>query len=157
MSHRNLVVLRLCVLIAHTYTVSHVTYDSVMSHINKSCHIWMSHGTHEWVMAHMNDSWHTWMSHGTLEWVITHIMHCCSTLLGYRPSSLLQHTTATHYCNILLWYSCGVPHGDPPVTAHCCNTLLQHTTATHDCNTLPQHATATHYCSTHCNATATHL
>ena len=43
---------------------------------------------------------------------------CCRSVLN----TLLQHTTATHYCN----------------------TLLQHTTATHYCDTLLQHTTATH-------------
>ena len=57
---------------------------------------------------------------------------------GY-PNTLLQHTTATHYCNILLQHT---------TATHCCNTLLQHTTATHCCNTLLQHTTATHCCNT---------
>ena len=52
---------------------------------------------------------------------------------------LLQHTTATHYCNTLLQHT---------TATHYCNTLLQHATATHYCNTLLQHTTAARHCNT---------
>jgi len=57
----------------------------------------------------------------------------------YYCNTLLQHTTATHYCNIAIY----------TLLLSERNTLLQHTTATHYyCNTLLQHTTATHYCNT---------
>ena len=52
---------------------SHVTHESVMSHMNESRHTWMSHVTHEWVTWHMNESCPTWMSHVRYEWVMSHI------------------------------------------------------------------------------------
>jgi len=33
--------------------MSHVTHEWVMSHMNKSSHIWLRHVKYEWVMAHM--------------------------------------------------------------------------------------------------------
>ena len=53
--------------------MSHVTYESVMSHTNDSCHIWRSHVTYEWELPHMNESCHIWTSHVTYEGVISHI------------------------------------------------------------------------------------
>ena len=49
------------------YSMSHVTYKWVMSHMNESCHIWMGHVTCEWVTSHMIESCHIWMSHVTYE------------------------------------------------------------------------------------------
>jgi len=57
--------------------------------------------------------------------------------------NLLQHTTATNYCNILLH-----------TTAMHCNTLPQRKAALH-CNTLLQHNTP-HYCNTLLQYNATH-
>ena len=53
--------------------MSHVTYERVTSHMNQSRHIWMSHVTYEWVTSHMNESRHIWMSHVTYEWVTSHM------------------------------------------------------------------------------------
>jgi len=42
-------------------SVSHITYEWVMSrhnNMNGSWHMWMSHITYEWVMSHMNESCH---------------------------------------------------------------------------------------------------
>jgi len=36
--------------------MSHVTCESVKSHMEESCHIWMSHVTCEWVMSHTHGS-----------------------------------------------------------------------------------------------------
>jgi len=39
-----------------TYSMSHVTYEWFMSHMNESCHIWMSHVTYEWVMSQQTET-----------------------------------------------------------------------------------------------------
>jgi len=57
--------------ITHEWVIPHMNescHTGVMSHMNESCHIWMSHVTYEWVMSHMNESCHIWMSHVTYEW-----------------------------------------------------------------------------------------
>jgi len=43
--------------------ISHVPYEWVMSHMNKSCPIWISHVPYEWVMSHMNESCYASISH----------------------------------------------------------------------------------------------
>jgi len=35
----------------------HVTYESVISHMNASSHTWMSHVTYECIISHMDGSW----------------------------------------------------------------------------------------------------
>jgi len=70
---------------------SHFHHEGVMSHMNKSCHLWMRTVTHQWrisninascpiwrshvpnwrVMSHMNRSCHIWMSFVTYDTVLT--------------------------------------------------------------------------------------
>ena len=71
-------------------------------------------------------------------------MSCAQAELQHTDT-LLQHTTAAHYCSTLLQHT---PHSRRWVCAQAAlqhtNLLLQHTTATHDCNTRLQHTVATH-------------
>jgi len=53
-------------------SMSHVTYEWIMSHMNESCHAWMSHATYQWVMIQISESCNIWMSHATYEWVEAH-------------------------------------------------------------------------------------
>ena len=82
-------------------TMRHVTYEWVMPHISRSCHIWMSHVTHECVMSHMNESchvWmnescHIWMSHATYEWVMSHMNESCHTWTNESCQIWMSHVT----------------------------------------------------------------
>ena len=93
---------------------SHAAYESVMSHVNESCHIWMScatyewvtsrtneschirmsHVTYEWVMLHTNESCHIWMSHVTHEWVMSHMNESRHTWMSHMNESC--HTWTNH-------------------------------------------------------------
>jgi len=64
-------------------SISHVTYEWVMSHMNESCHIWMSHVTYESVMSHIHESCHIWMSHVTYEWVMSHMNESCHIWMSH--------------------------------------------------------------------------
>jgi len=60
--------------------------------MSDSCHIWMSHITYEWVMSHMNKSCEIWMSHVTYEQVISHMNESCIffwTRVSYSIKSYL--------------------------------------------------------------------
>jgi len=56
--------------------MSHVTYEWVMSHMNKSCRVYMSHVTHEWDMSH-------WISHAIYEWVTSRVHNSCHRWICY--------------------------------------------------------------------------
>ena len=70
----------------------HVTYEWVISHMNKSCHIRMSHVTYEWVMSHTNESCHIWMSHVTYERVMSHMNESHPTWTSHVTYAHLEFT-----------------------------------------------------------------
>ena len=75
-----------------------IAYEGVMSHMNKSRHIWMSHVTHEWVMSHMNESCHTWRSH------VTWTSHDTSESVMFRMNESC-HTLVTEWASQLYYIS----------------------------------------------------
>jgi len=87
------VAVRCCIALRLNLNVmSHVW---VMSHLNKSCLVWISPGTYEWVMSHVNVSCHIpsrlnlnelclmWMSHVTYEWVMSHVNESCHMWMSH--------------------------------------------------------------------------
>ena len=75
---------------------SHMAWKWVVSHMNRSCHIWMSLVTYKWVTwrmneschirishVHMNESCHIWMSHVTYEWVMSHMNVSCHIWMSH--------------------------------------------------------------------------
>ena len=63
----------------------HVTYQTVVSHINESCHTLMSHVTYQWVMSHLNESCHISMSHGPYQWAMALISEARHISLSHVP------------------------------------------------------------------------
>jgi len=71
---------------AHVYicltSMSHVSCQWVMSHVNESCLTSMSHVSRQWVMRHMyTPKAYVWMGHDSLTWDMTHwhvihVRHC---------------------------------------------------------------------------------
>jgi len=60
----------------HQSTKYLYTWSGHVTHVNKSCHVWMSLATGKRVMSRVNESWHIWMSHvtyGRVEWRISEL------------------------------------------------------------------------------------
>jgi len=57
--------------------MSHVTCESVMSHMNQSCL------AYEWVTSHMNQSCHNWMRHVTYEWATAQMKESCHIWMSH--------------------------------------------------------------------------
>ena len=78
--------------------LSHVPYESVMSHMNASCPIWTSHIPYEWVMSNMNTSCFVWISSCNALFSVLTAMLCGSARSRYRlHSHLLTLSDLSNY------------------------------------------------------------
>ena len=135
-------------------SMSYASDESVMSHMNDSCHISNSHIIYKWVMSHIYGLCrHMWMSHVTKKSVmsplwksrvvvwqsrVTNVKESCRNQDRHCHCNTLQQT-ATH-CNTL------------QQTATQCNNICENIMSMSRLSGTATH-TATHfeYCNTHCN------
>ena len=61
----------------------HVVYKCAMSLMDESCQVGMSHFIFEWVMSHLNESRHIWISHVAYECVTSHTDESCQVGMSH--------------------------------------------------------------------------
>jgi len=107
--------------------MSHVPYESIMSHMNESCAIWISHVAHmnagsdtPYSMSHMHESCPICMSHVPYESVMSHMNESCIIWISHvahmKAGSTSPYSVSEAY--VLLWQHTATH-------TMCCN-ALQH-------------------------------